>query len=250
MAPAIISCAAARAAGLKRFFTGERCSRCGCVAERYVRRNECTECMRRRNAKFNDSAHGRARRVRQNRDLQARRRASRKSGEVHYIGQPCRKHGPSPKRYVINDGCVECLASPENAAKQKARGRIVGGGTWTSYRVANTRRRARLQGIAFDEAAFREILRAMPDRCPVFGTPFVVTHGTLGPASPTVDRIVPSLGYSRGNLVVISARANAIKQDATAAELRAVADWLDRTTAAGATIQSDPIGANHASSSS
>lgn len=43
----------------------------------------------------------------------------------------------------------------------------------------------------------------------------------------SLDRIVPSLGYVPGNVAVISHRANRIKSDATADELRAVADWLD-----------------------
>ena len=51
-----------------------------------------------------------------------------------------------------------------------------------------------------------------------------------GPGSPTLDRIVPSLGYVPGNVVVISHKANSIKSNATAAEIRAVADWLDDIT--------------------
>lgn len=45
--------------------------------------------------------------------------------------------------------------------------------------------------------------------------------------SPTLDRIVPDLGYVPGNVAVISFRANAIKRNATVAELKAVAAWLE-----------------------
>lgn len=62
----------------------------------------------------------------------------------------------------------------------------------------------------------------VPDRCPVFGTKFEA--GT--PRAASLDRIVPSLGYVPGNVVVISHRANVMKSDATAAEVRRLADWL------------------------
>ena len=46
------------------------------------------------------------------------------------------------------------------------------------------------------------------------------------PERPSLDRIIPELGYVKGNVVFISMRANSIKQDATEQELYLVADWL------------------------
>lgn len=48
----------------------------------------------------------------------------------------------------------------------------------------------------------------------------------VGPDSPTLDRIVPEKGYVLGNIAVISHKANAIKQNATAEEILRVAIWL------------------------
>jgi len=45
---------------------------------------------------------------------------------------------------------------------------------------------------------------------------------------PSLDRIIPELGYIKGNVVFISNWANIIKQDASEKELYAVADWLHR----------------------
>ena len=72
----------------------------------------------------------------------------------------------------------------------------------------------------------------MPDCCPVLGIKLERNRDKCGPGpgSPTLDRIVPSLGYVPGNVVVISHKANSIKSNATAAEIRAVADWLDDIT--------------------
>lgn len=69
----------------------------------------------------------------------------------------------------------------------------------------------------------------IPERCPVF--PDIVLRinvDHLGDDSPTLDRLIPELGYIKGNVRVISCRANRIKNDATVAELRRVADWLEQ----------------------
>jgi hypothetical protein len=68
----------------------------------------------------------------------------------------------------------------------------------------------------------------IPAVCPVLGIPLVRGKGEIGSASPSLDRLIPSVGYVPGNVVVMSARANRLKCDCTnAAELRAVADWID-----------------------
>lgn len=67
----------------------------------------------------------------------------------------------------------------------------------------------------------------LPDYCPVLGIPLYRAAGAKaqGPHSPTLDRRVPHKGYVPGNVRVISARANQIKSDATAAELYRVATY-------------------------
>ena len=69
------------------------------------------------------------------------------------------------------------------------------------------------------------------DYCPVFGHKFVWGPSRLGKGkttgnSPSLDRIVPELGYVPENVVFISHNANRIKNNATEKELYAVADWL------------------------
>lgn len=55
----------------------------------------------------------------------------------------------------------------------------------------------------------------IPDVCPYLKTPFVVN--TRYAAS--LDRIDPRLGYIKGNVEVISRKANTMKNDATTEEL-------------------------------
>ena len=77
----------------------------------------------------------------------------------------------------------------------------------------------------------------VPAHCPALG--ILLQRGTRSnaPSSPSLDRVVPSRGYVLGNVVIISQRANMIKQDATAAELFAVAHWLEREESRVAGLQ-------------
>lgn len=70
----------------------------------------------------------------------------------------------------------------------------------------------------------------VPPRCPVLGLPLVVANGKCAANSPSLDRIDPHRGYVKGNVVVISFRANTIKNDATIEELASVLEWLRRIT--------------------
>jgi hypothetical protein len=70
----------------------------------------------------------------------------------------------------------------------------------------------------------------IPTYCPLLGIELQRGVGTGGhcDSSPSLDRIDPKLGYERGNVWVISNRANRIKNDATVKELRMIADGLER----------------------
>lgn len=72
-----------------------------------------------------------------------------------------------------------------------------------------------------------------PDVCPVLGTPLIYARRGLRAAfddSPSIDRIVPELGYVEGNVCVISHRANRIKSDATVKELERVLEYVRAAT--------------------
>jgi len=68
----------------------------------------------------------------------------------------------------------------------------------------------------------------VPEVCPVLGVrlDFGDKQGG-GPFSPSLDRLDPKKGYVKGNVHIISKRANAIKSDATLSEVLAVARWME-----------------------
>ena len=93
------------------------------------------------------------------------------------------------------------------------------------YLVNAARSRARKTGIPFD-IHWRDL--AFPTHCPVLGIP--LEHGTkpFHQNSPSLDRIVGEKGYVKGNVIVVSFRANRIKGDSTPEELRQVAEFYTK----------------------
>lgn len=70
----------------------------------------------------------------------------------------------------------------------------------------------------------------VPEHCPALGTVMRTQSGSRHATSPSLDRIIPSLGYTKGNIVVVSWKANRIKCDATIDELRRIAAFYSRLT--------------------
>jgi hypothetical protein len=66
----------------------------------------------------------------------------------------------------------------------------------------------------------------VPDTCPVLGIPLFKVGEYSSDNSATLDRIIPSLGYIPGNIIVISNKANRIKSNATYEDIFKVSEWL------------------------
>lgn len=69
-----------------------------------------------------------------------------------------------------------------------------------------------------------------PINCPAIGIPidYYVSAGGRSENSCSFDRIDSTQGYVKGNVRVISWRANRIKNDGTAAEHRSIAEYIDK----------------------
>lgn len=85
------------------------------------------------------------------------------------------------------------------------------------------RARATKRGIPFT-ISIEDIV--IPELCPILGIPIEYNKGKHAGNSASLDRINPSKGYQKDNIAVISNRANRIKNDGTADEHQAIADWL------------------------
>jgi len=88
-------------------------------------------------------------------------------------------------------------------------------------------RRARKKGQKF--TIVPDDIR-IPRKCPLLGIPLLRGKGAMHGNSPTLDRIICKHGYTPQNIWVISARANAIKSDASLDELKRLVRNLEKRT--------------------
>ena len=66
--------------------------------------------------------------------------------------------------------------------------------------------------------------------CPVFGIALKTPNGKRSDATPTLDRIDPTKGYTKDNVRVISWKANRLKNGSTLRELRLMVAYVERET--------------------
>lgn len=96
------------------------------------------------------------------------------------------------------------------------------------YLLRHAQDRAKTKGLPFDLT--REDI-VIPEFCPVLGFRLEWGRGQMGwrnMLAPSLDRVNPQLGYVRGNVKVISNRANHLKSNGTISEMRAVLAYMER----------------------
>lgn len=132
---------------------------------------------------------------------------------------------PQSRRRKRMYRCNEC----ENKRTRRYRDENVEMRLWSS-----AKNRARIQGTPFNIEPSDVVI---PSFCPVLGIPIDTSYTKRSDNSPSIDKAVPSLGYVRGNVVVISWRANRLKSDASVEELNRIASFYHQFV--------PPTGASH-----
>lgn len=95
--------------------------------------------------------------------------------------------------------------------------------------IREAKYRAKRDGVPYDDFTANDL--DMPTHCPVLGIPLAFSTKHVSDNSPSIDRIVPEIGYVRGNICIISYRANTIKNSGSAAEHEAIASYIREKTA-------------------
>jgi hypothetical protein len=128
------------------------------------------------------------------------------------------------------------MLSDENWSRRKSQG-LQCNGCSNSYNVdwqkanpknrmvAQAKHRAKLKGVPFSITVSDIVI---PDVCPALGISIARSTGRASDDSPSLDRIVPELGYVPGNIAVISHRANRLKNDATLEEIKRLYEWMQQ----------------------
>jgi len=94
------------------------------------------------------------------------------------------------------------------------------------YRIlTRAKSRAKQKNIPFN-LTLEDI--EVPETCPLLGIPIEIQPKKgYHPNSPSLDKIIPEKGYIKGNVWVISNRANTLKNDATLQELKTLVENLE-----------------------
>lgn len=137
------------------------------------------------------------------------RTAAKASARARGLCAHCRFNKPMPNRKM----CECCAAYYVERRRTKPLERL----------VSSAKFRAKRDGIRFTIKASDVV---MPTHCPIFGTKIETQAGSSRMAAPSLDRLVPKLGYIPGNVSIISWRANTIKNDGSAEEHEAIAQYI------------------------
>lgn len=138
----------------------------------------------------------------------------RQADGLNPVCKDCRK-----KEYKLsNSKQKKQTQKPKSKRKQEDR---------RTKMLANARGRALKKHIPFNLSKKDVII---PNRCPIFGIEISETNEQVSYDSPTLDRINPDpkIGYVKGNVHVISCRANMLKNNATIEELETLLKWMKR----------------------
>lgn len=135
------------------------------------------------------------------------------NGAKYFIGNPCEK-GHVERRWPSRN-CIECqkIRQQDYSTTEKKKTRVLN----------NAKINAKKKGREFSIAA-EDI--DIPLKCPVLGIPLEF-GGKQRDCSASIDRIDSSKGYIKGNVQVISWKANNLKGSATLEELRLMVKYLE-----------------------
>lgn len=95
--------------------------------------------------------------------------------------------------------------------------------------LSNCKKRSEQKNIEFDlDVDFLLSIYPKDNLCPALGIELSFGgSGRRGPTenSPSLDRIIPALGYTKGNVIFVSQKANQIKTNASPEEIIRVGEF-------------------------
>lgn len=155
---------------------------------------------------------------------------------TYFSGAPC-PHGHITVRYAKSGDCRECARKKSRSYMTRRRERegdvfkqaqkdwTKTNTGWLSCALNDAKKRAKSKNLEFN-ISISDL--SVPSHCPVLGVQLVIGNGFAQDNSPSIDRIHPALGYVRGNVRVISWKANRLKNDGDYIELMKVAMDLQK----------------------
>lgn len=95
--------------------------------------------------------------------------------------------------------------------------------------LSKCKSRSKKLNIPFD-LDLNYLLSISSEYCPVFNSKLVWGRGNGFSAefSPSLDRLIPDKGYIKGNMAIISFKANRMKNNGSTEEIRKLLNWLEK----------------------
>lgn len=171
-------------------------------------------------------------------NLISKKEALEKNLIFYFTGKPC-KYGHISERLVKGGSCRTCKnlnseshrnknreeynrycreKKREKYSKEKRRETYIKNNAKELFYAA--KHRAKVKNINFT-IDLEDVI--IPTVCPVFGIPFDYKNKLH---APTLDRIVNELGYIKGNVKVISSKANRLKNNGTIEEFKQIIKYM------------------------
>ena len=125
---------------------------------------------------------------------------------------------------------AEANREKANAHSKRSRMRAHRDPTVKARNMVNSSKARAIKAGIPHSITFKDLL-PIPNTCPVLGVPMVLSGEQNHGAIASLDRLIPELGYVKGNVCVISRRANTLKSNATIEELELVLAYMKRHAA-------------------
>lgn len=168
----------------------------------------------------------------------SKKEAVEKGQIYYYTGKLC-KYGHDSVRMVKGGTCRECKRIDGNKKRNENREKFNEACRRSKKKHYTTekrrqeyqnnviyelyygaKKRAKMKNIPF---TIEEKDVTIPEVCPVLGIPISFDSSNM---RPSLDRITNELGYVKGNVAVISKRANRIKSDASIDEVEKILSYM------------------------
>ena len=174
-------------------------------------------------------------------EILKRQEAIKLGKNKYFDGKPC-SHGHIAEKYIKSYSCVKCHNLAAKDFKNSTRGKEYQKNYYHKMRdetpeiliYQRTKSRAQKENINFNlTPEYIKSIFPKDNLCPVLGIEMKINKNKDGFSyaltSPSIDKIIPELGYIKENVVIMSMKANLIKNAETNPEVfRKIANWLEK----------------------
>ena len=124
--------------------------------------------------------------------------------------------------------CNSCFIKMKDFQKKTRRKfKTVGSSQHLADLLTGARKRARQFNLPYN-LKVKDVREIITTHCPIFGFKFEINKQNIKnnwKTSPSLDRVVPSKGYIKGNIIIVSMLANSIKSCATPTQILKVGNF-------------------------